>query len=428
MDSEVLLALVRNPVVDELLVDGILAWSPAVDERVRAAYQERLATEPDAGDARWLMQDGYDADYRGRLSVEQTLIGTRDLGWRPDQLPDDAVNPDLVVDLLRRTDDAHLLATTMAEGHDEYRAVAAGNRRLPPVLLSRAVEDPSWEVRLAALGNSALPADLARVAAAEGIELAEREPGSIAADEIKRALAGNPGAPADVLVALAKEGYATAGFTLLAHVPQDGWGGYSLEELLDVAGGDADSPPLPVVPVAALRWPGRLALVDQYLCSPSRLLDHAKPGAADGGDFATVAHAMLDLVDEHPDDWWHPTSGMRWVRALVAEDQRCDGELADRLLLSHDDESTLFALASNPALDLDRRLTAMHAWTRFGDTMDDLLELERARSLGRSLIRAGRSPEDLVRLAARVDRMSDVMTALVSTTPEQLVRAAVRTP
>ncbi|WP_177212674.1 hypothetical protein [Geodermatophilus ruber] len=438
-DTDVLVALVTNPAVDPLVVGGVIAWCDPTGV-IRTAYEHHCAvaqqdtTEEDDGladNAARTTAGGVGGGVGGqpgrdRLSVEETRRCAVELDWRPDQL-EHVVSPDGVAALLHRTDDPELLIATFHRARDEFRAVAAANPCLPVDLVVRAAEDPSWEVRLAALSNPELPADLVEVALAEAVELTGRNPASAEADGIRRAVASNSSAPADVLVALAGAELAAAAFTLLAHHPETAWGGLTLDELIDIAWGEPDDPPLPAVPVADLRWPGRLALVTQDRYDPDRLLGEADADAADGGDFATVAWALLDLEERHSGEW-PLSSPMRQVATSIAEDERCDRDLANRLLRDHDRcAATMLALATNPSIDVDRALGAMYAWTNRDHVVGNVLEAERARSLGKAMLATGRGPEDLARIAAHLESGGDVVRQLGYDRADTLVHTAVQT-
>ncbi|TKJ31906.1 hypothetical protein [Blastococcus sp. CCUG 61487] len=436
-DTDVLVALVTNPAVDPLVVGGVIAWCDptgvirtAYEHHCAVAQQEHEPTKEDDGLADHAAPTTVGGvggqPERNRLSVEETRRLAVELDWRPDQLQH-VVSPDGVADLVRRTDDTELLTATFHRARDEFRAVAAANPCLPVDLVVRAAEDPSWEVRLAALSNPELPADLIEVGLAEAAELTGRDPASAEADGIRRAVASNPSAPADVLVALAGAELAAAVFTLLAHHPETAWGGLTLDELIDIAGGEPDDPPLNGLPLLDLRWPGRLALVAQDRYDPDRLLGEANADAADGGDFATVAGALLDLEERYAREW-HLSSPMRQVATSIAEDERCDSNLADRLLRDHDGcAATMHALATNGSIDVDRALRAMYAWTNQDHTVGNVLEAERARSLGQAMLATGRGPDELAKVAAHLDSVGDVIRQLGYDRADTLVDAAVHT-
>ena len=435
-DTDVLVALVTNPAVDPLVVGGVIAWCDPTGV-VRAAYEHhRAVAQQDTAEE----DDGGLADHsapttagavngqpgRDRLSVEETRRYAVELDWRPDHT-EHVVAPEAVADLLRRTDDTKLLTATFHRARDEFRAVAAANPCLPVDLVVRAAEDASWEVRLAALSNPELPADLVQVALAEAAELTGRNPASAEADGIRRAVGSNSSAPAEVLVVLAGAELAAAALTLLAHHPETAWGGLTLDELIDIAWGEPDDPPLPCLPLAGLRWPGRLALVAQDRYDPDRLLGEADADAADGGDFATVAWALLDLEERYAREW-PLSSPMRQVAASIAEDERCDSDLADRLLRDHDRcATTMHALATNGAIDVDRALRAMYAWTNQDHGVGNVLEAERARCLGKALLATGRGPGELARVAAHLEAGGDVVRQLGYYRADTLVGAAVQT-
>jgi hypothetical protein len=435
-DTDVLVALVTNPAVDLVTVDGVIAWCDptgvvrAAYEHHRAAAQQDVAEEKDrelADHAAPTTAVGVGGQpERNRLSVEETRRRAVELDWRPDQL-EHVIYPDGVADLLHRTEDTELLTATFHRARDEFRAVAAANPCLPVDLVVQAAEDPSWEVRLAALSNPELPADLVEVALAEAAELTGRDPASAEADGIRRAVASNSSAPADVLVALAGAELAAAALTLLAHHPETAWGGLTLDELIDIAWGEPDDPPLPGLLLVDLRWPGRLALVAQDRYDPDRLLAEADADAADGGDFVTVAWALLDLEERYAREW-PLSSPMRQVATSIAEDERCDSDLADRLLRDHDRcATTMHALATNGSIDVDRALRAMYAWTNLDHAVGNVLEAERARSLGMSMLATGRGPEELARIAAHLESGGDVVRQLGYDRADTLVHTALQT-
>lgn len=431
-DSDVLTALVLNPAVDEDLVNGIV-WLRDDEGTLETVYDLRRGRQTVGRSSAEVelsqtpstpATDEYDPDYRGRLSIEQTRAGTAALHWRPDQRPEDTVDEDLVADLVRRTDDSGLLGRTFLRGHGNYRVAAAGNQSLPRELLAQACVDPSPEVRMAALGNLSLTGDLARIALAEAAERHGRDTEDEEADHILLALARNRGLPADILVSLAGRGLAAAAVTLLAHHPADAWAPLDADALVDVAFADPADPVLRSVPVGRLPWRARLAMLDLELCDPDELLELVADDAEAGWDFEAVADAFLRV--HRSSGWWFPNSPGHHLPALLAGDERCCPELAAHLLGEHRDRtSAMHALAGTEQLDRDLRPGAMYDWTDLDNAVGDLLQAERACSLGRALLQRSRSPEELTRLAGLLDAGDDaVLGRLGYATAGQLVAEA----